>query len=427
MNDTASKLSKLLETKAAIKQAIVSKGVEVGDDVVFADYPNKISEITSGEGGGDSTTYVNPDFYEIRTSGGTNYSYLFYNYNGTSLDIGNWDTSNVTDMDSMFYYCTNLTSLDLSNFDTSNVTNMQRMFNLCNSLEILNLSNFDTNKVTNMSSMLNCNKLHTLRLDNCNNDTISKIITSPGFQISTIDGVTRKIFVKAENVGDLTAPTNWIFVDSDGNEIVPEPEIPYIVATFGTDESVVMLGEPSSSWKASFDNGTTWEDNDMNMTKGNEIVYLKPKDSSIKIYRLFENSSYVTHIELHNFSDYPVYPYADYMFSNCSNLTELDLSSLNLSNGMNNLEGMFSNCNNLESLNLSSWSLGDETETSNMFEGCNSLHILRLDNCSNDTIRKLITSQGFPTGDIGVARQIFVIEDVSDLTEPDGWDFVNAE
>ena len=62
-----------------------------------------------------------------------------------------------------------------------------------------------------------------------------------------------------------------------------------------------------------------------------------------------------------------------------------------------------------------------------MFEGCNSLHILRLDDCDKETIRKIITVESFPTGDIGVARQIFVKVDVSDLTEPDGWDFVNAE
>lgn len=48
MNDTASKLNKILETKAAIKQAIIDKGVEVGEDTVFAEYPNKISEIEVG-------------------------------------------------------------------------------------------------------------------------------------------------------------------------------------------------------------------------------------------------------------------------------------------------------------------------------------------------------------------------------------------
>ena len=364
--------------------------------------------------------------------------------------INEWDTSNVTNMERMFNSCRSLESLDLSSFNTSNVESMSDMFSDCRNLKELNLSSFEIRGHCDTFSMLNnCRKLHTLRLDNCNEDTIRKIIESfrfPTGEAEDYEG-TRKIHVNPDNIGDLTAPDDWIFVDLDGNEIVPEipvceycgepgcdgscqdnGEKPYIVATFGTDESVDMLGEPSGYWKASFDNGTTWKNNDDNMTKGNEIVYLKPKDTSnIRIFRLFEDSSYVTHIEFHNFSAYPVYPYADYMFNNCSNLTELDLSSLNFSNGMGTLEGMFSNCNNLESLNLSSWSLYANTNTSNMFKGCNSLHILRLDNCNESTIRKIIFSSGFPTGDIGVARQIFVKANVSNLTEPDGWDFVNVE
>ena len=452
---TSDKLQKLLETKEQIRQAIIDKGVEVGNDVVFADYSNKIAAIETS-GGSDN-------FLALRTNNHTNYDYLFMNYKGDSLEpfaLDTWDTSNVTDMRYMFSVCY-AKDYNLGNWDFSKVTNtgnmfsnsyavnidlsswtvnpeltyynMGQMFVGCDELETLDIRNLNITDCNSNPTITNafsdCDKLHTLRLDNCPNDTINKIITSTGFPTGTIEGVTRKIYCKESEAAGLTAPENWVFEYVAEEPEIPEgQEEPYIVATFGTNESVVMLGEPDWYWKVSFDNGTTWEDNYDNMTKGNEIVYLKPKDTSnIKIYRLFEDSSYVTHIEFHNFSAYPVYSYADYMFSNCSNLTELDLSSLNFSNGMNNLEGMFSNCNKLESLNLSSWSLGDETETSNMFEGCNSLHILRLDNCSNDTIRKLITSQGFPTGDIGVARQIFVKEDVSDLTEPDGWDFVNAE
>ena len=46
----------------------------------------------------------------------------------TSLDVSNWDTSNVTNMAGMFRSCFNLTSLNLNSWDTSNVTNMAGMF-----------------------------------------------------------------------------------------------------------------------------------------------------------------------------------------------------------------------------------------------------------------------------------------------------------
>ena len=48
-----------------------------------------------------------------------------------SLDVSNWDTSNVTSMNMMFLSCEVLTSLDLSNWDTSNVTDMGYMFYYC--------------------------------------------------------------------------------------------------------------------------------------------------------------------------------------------------------------------------------------------------------------------------------------------------------
>ena len=191
---TADKLNKLLETKAAIKQAIIDKGVEVGEDVVFADYANKINNIQVGE-------YKNPDFYEITTANGTNYSYLFANTSAaripnvlnwdtsnvtdmdnmfrecndlTELDLSNWDTSKVTDMGSMFYSCKKLASLDVSSFNTSEVRYMNYMFTFCTNLTELDLSNWDTSKVTTTNSMFyQCNNLTSLDLSNFDTSNVT--------------------------------------------------------------------------------------------------------------------------------------------------------------------------------------------------------------------------------------------------------------
>ena len=52
----------------------------------------------------------------------------------TELNISSFDTSNVTDMSSMFGYCSALTQLDVSSFDTSKVNSMYGMFRDCNNL-----------------------------------------------------------------------------------------------------------------------------------------------------------------------------------------------------------------------------------------------------------------------------------------------------
>jgi surface protein len=52
-----------------------------------------------------------------------------------TLDLSNWNTSNVTDMEYMFSNCTNLTTIYVgSNWTTSNVENSNSMFQNCTSL-----------------------------------------------------------------------------------------------------------------------------------------------------------------------------------------------------------------------------------------------------------------------------------------------------
>ena len=69
----------------------------------------------------------------------------------------------------MFRDCSSLKSLNLSNFNTSQVTNMHKMFSSCSSLKSLNLSNFNTEQVIDMCSMFNeCSSLTSLDLSNFN-------------------------------------------------------------------------------------------------------------------------------------------------------------------------------------------------------------------------------------------------------------------
>lgn len=88
----------------------------------------------------------------------------------TTVDLSGWDTSNVTDMNSMFQYCSLLTSLDVSGFNTSKVTDMSHMFQSCSSLTTLDVSSFNTSKVNSYYSFSymfsNCSSLKTLDLSN---------------------------------------------------------------------------------------------------------------------------------------------------------------------------------------------------------------------------------------------------------------------
>ena len=89
------------------------------------------------------------DYYPTSTNG------MFWACNQlTSIEhIEYLNTSQVTNMGSMFYVCPKLTSIDLSHFDTHNVTNMSEMFSHCSSLTEFDFNALDYSSAVNMSEM----------------------------------------------------------------------------------------------------------------------------------------------------------------------------------------------------------------------------------------------------------------------------------
>jgi len=117
------------------------------------------------------------DVSNFDTSNVKNMGYMFVScYRLTSLDVSNWDVSKVTDMNNLFYDCNKLTSLDVSNWDTSSATVMGGMFRDCNALTSLDVSNFDTSKVTDMSYMFyDCYSLTSLDVSKWDTSNLTDI------------------------------------------------------------------------------------------------------------------------------------------------------------------------------------------------------------------------------------------------------------
>ena len=109
------------------------------------------------------------------TSNVTNMGGMFFQcFSLATLDVSNWDTSNVTDMGTMFNVCNSLTTLDVSNWNTSKVTDMYGIFQQCSSLSALDVSNWDTSNVMSMSYMFyKCSSLPTLDVSNWNTSKVA--------------------------------------------------------------------------------------------------------------------------------------------------------------------------------------------------------------------------------------------------------------
>ena len=84
-----------------------------------------------------------------------------------SIDVSNWDVSNVKNMKFMFCRCKSLDSIDVSKWNVSNVRNMSCMFFKCSSLESIDVSNWDVSNVKDMYSMFyKCSSLESIDVSN---------------------------------------------------------------------------------------------------------------------------------------------------------------------------------------------------------------------------------------------------------------------
>ena len=84
-----------------------------------------------------------------------------------SIDLTQFDFSQVQKMNYMFNGCKNLKTIEFNDIDTSNVNDMSNLFSNCFSLESLYLSKFDTSSVISLRSMFeNCISLVSLDTSN---------------------------------------------------------------------------------------------------------------------------------------------------------------------------------------------------------------------------------------------------------------------
>ena len=237
----------------------------------------------------------------------------------TSIDLSALDTSEVTNMSSMFDSCYDLTNLDLRNFDTSKVTDMSDMFNGCSSLTSLDVNNFDTSNVTDMAVMFsNCNSLTNL--------DVSKFDTS--------------------NVTDM----NGMFQDCGGLTSLD-------VSKFDTSQVTNMY--------AMFSSCSSLQSLDVSKFDTSQVTNMNV---------MFSYCSSLISLDVSKFNTSQV-TNMSWMFSECSSLTGLDLRNFDTSK-VTDMNHMFYNCNKLTQITVSNkWVINSEASTYRMFDNCGTNHV----------------------------------------------------
>ena len=304
------------------------------------------------------------------------------------IDLSNFDTSEATNMSSMFYGMSNLTSLNLSNFDTSQVTNMDLMFSRMSSLTSLNLSNFDTSKVTNMSDMFNSMpNLTSLNLSNFNTSQVTNmglmfygLSSLTSLDLSNFD--TSKVTNMGNMFSSMTSLTSLNLSNFNTSQV--------------TDMSFMFYGmsNPTSLDLSNFDtskvtnmsfmfygmrNLTALNLSNFNtsqVTNMGGMFYSMPSLTALNLshfdtskvtdmHFMFRDTSSLTSLDLSNFDTSKVTDMNN-MFRNMSSITSLDLSHFDTSK-VTDMENMFSDMSNLTSLDLSNFDTSQVTDMNGLF------------------------------------------------------------
>ena len=252
-------------------------------------------------------------------------SYMFNNCKSlTSIDLSNFDISNIYYFDNMFSNCTSLQSINLKGFKLDFGSTIESMFKNCYSLKYLDLSAFKPLNLKNMNSAFyNCSSLTSINFL----DLYSDVLTDIGYlfyncsslkEINIIDFNTKNVNNMQSMFEGCTTLTSIII----GSNFEINSNLEYIDSMFSRCHSLTSIN---------FD------------------IIITDKIESLSY--LFSDCHSLTSINLINFDTSSVKNF-DYMFHNCYKLKNIDITNFKINQNAN-LKGMFSGCYLITSIDFS--------------------------------------------------------------------------
>ena len=183
LQNDLNKINTILELEEGTNFTNIANMVESGD--ISKGGASLDEYFTSTISGGSD--YSSPGYlktlknFPALSFNGDSCAYMFYGFQGESIDFSKFDTSNATSFTYMFNGCSNLTELDLSNFDTSKATNMSSMFLGSSNLKKLNCSGWDFSSISQFSGIFSgMMRIEEIILENANFGNLTSLAN--GFQ-----------------------------------------------------------------------------------------------------------------------------------------------------------------------------------------------------------------------------------------------------
>ncbi len=268
--------------------------------------------------------------------------------NATTFEIAKLDTSNATNMQSMFYYCENVESLDLSTFDTSNVTDVNHMFYHCNNLADINTSSFNTENITNMSYFFAYCAVDTLDLSNFDTSNVNKM-NAMFYECGNLSELLIGSF-DTSNVTDMS----WMFKGCSSIELLN-------LSHFNTEKVTTLAGLFSGC---------------SNLLSADVTSFDTSNNTSLQ--SICEDCYDLTTLDVSGW-DCTNVKAMTWAFSGCYDLVELDTRNWHCQN-ITHMQGTFEYCRSLQELYVSDWDVSSSYTFGDCFKACTNLRVLDVSN-----------------------------------------------
>lgn len=301
----------------------------------------------------------------LDTSNVTNMESMFgATYALKKLDLNSWNTSKVTTMNRMFA-SSKMTELKANSLDTSNVTNMYAMFNLSSEITRLDINNWDTSKVTDMRQMFN-GTTNLCTVDISNWDTGNVTSFNMLFNRSGITSL------------DLN---NW-----------DTSKVTNMNSAFDTARNLKVLHV--ENWDVS--NVTTMRYTFARMDQLTSLNLNKWNTGKVvDMYSMFRTTAKLSNLEIDNWDTSNV-KIMDGMFASAKGISSLDLNKWNTVS-LVDARSMFSQ-SNIQQVKFSNWDTRNLEMTAGMFSY--TLKIEKLDFSGWDTSKLTIDSGMFTSSNL---------------------------
>lgn len=299
----------------------------------------------------------------LNTSNVTNMESMFNDADATSITFGDhFRTNKVTNMVEMFSWSSVVSLLLPETFDTVNVENMESMFSDTSMTE-LDLSFFDITKVTEMDYLFDSTTATVgyartqAEADRLNDGAVTDI---PDYLYFIVKGSGTKTPAQIDEEFRNSLPDGYVLADDADFVRYSDVNAPtkFFFKYVGTDEYVIIPRSIKSGWY-------TYKLTDYySMFKETNVKGVASNNSNVTSTSYMFNKSMALTLDL-RYLDTSNVTDMNYMF-NGSDATVIDVSSLDTSS-VTNMNRMFWATDALQQLDLSSFDTSNVTDMSSMF------------------------------------------------------------